>query len=785
MRESSGSDTLTSIIRKVCVLGAGVMGQGISAHLANSGIKCLLLDIPSNGKDKSAFAKTAIEKIKNSKPSLCFDTSLLSYITPGNIEDDLDKIKECDLIIEAVLEDVKVKQKVFNQIRPYIKPQAIIASNTSGLSIESMLDGLDSDFRSRFLVMHFFNPVRYLHLVEVVPGKETRHSVIEKIKNFAEKTLGKGVVVGKNTPNFVANRIGVYGMMESLAALKNYKIEEIDAIFGPILGRPKSAVFRTADVVGLDTFIHVANNCYDHLKNDECNDIFKIPAFLSQMVKNGWLGQKSGQGFYKKSGADILSIDPATLEYHKVEKPKFTSLGEARKLSSLNEKIHHVAYSDDRAGKLFFLLASKICIYAANRLYEIADNILDIDNALMWGFGWEYGPFKTWDALGLRKSVGAMKELGLTIPSFVEEMLKNGVETFYKEDQYYSPKDKSYINIAKNKKEICFDKIKQTNLVTDSDAYSLFGTSEDVLVVEFHTKMNAIDNEILDGINKAIDICEEGKFKALLLANNGENFSVGANLFLLYMAASQGMWDDIEKIVKLFQSTSRRLKYSSIPTVSAPFKLTLGGGCELSMWCDAIHAQAETYVGLVEVGVGLLPGGGGNIEMLARTLSGAIDSPSFVTEHMIQRALETVAMAKVATSAAEAKRLLYFNEKDTFSMNDRFFFKEAITKAAMMADCGYVSPKEREFRLPGKNAYATFAMGLMPMLQGGFISEHDHKIALKVAHVMTGGNTNSYQKVSEEYLLDLEREAFLSLLSEPKTMERIAYMLEHNKPLRN
>lgn len=781
-------------LKKVCVIGAGVMGQAIAAHMINAGLECILLDRKTEGNDPNKIVKDAIKKIRESKPSLLFTKNDAPRINPGNIEDDLSVLKSCDLVIEAVFEKIEIKQDLFKKIAPHLGEQTIIASNTSGLSNEKMLEGQSREFCERFLVMHFFNPVRYLHLLEIVPSKLTQQRYVDAMLKFGEEKLGKGVVVGKDTPNFIANRIGVYGMMETINAVINegYTVEEVDAIFGPALGRPKSAIFRTADIVGLDTFIHVAQNCYDNLKHDECHAIFAIPEFLQKMVKNGWLGQKSGQGFYKKVGDDIAVLDPKTLEYQPKSKVRFESIGATRNMSNLADKIRSVAYADDRAGKFFFNLAAKICIYAANRLGEIADRIVDIDNALKWGFGWEMGPFETWDALGVKKSVELMKEQGLKVPSWVLEMLKSGRESFYSEDatgklSAYCPRLKEQKEIKRSPREWRCDLLKKdpSRLVHDTDAFSLIDAGNGALIVEFHSKMNAIDHEILHGINDAIDRCERGDFEALVLGNDGANFSVGANLLLLYMGASQGMWDEIDSIVRLFQATSKRLRYGAIPTVAAPFQLTLGGGCELSLWCDRIHASAETYIGLVEVGVGLIPGGGGNIAMLARTLAGAIDSPTFVSEPLIMRALETVAMAKVATSAVEAKELLYFTDADSFAMNRRYQLHDAAEIAVTMARTGYIPPKKRTFRLPGNNAYATFEMGLSAFLGGKFISEHDFKIAKKVAYVMTGGHTNSYQEISEDALLDLEREAFLSLCGEQKTMERIAYMLEHNKPLRN
>lgn len=792
MQKNASVNASKRAIKNVCVIGAGVMGQAIAAHMVNAGIDCLLLDIAIPA-DPNKLAKEAIKKIQSSKPSLIFTKSMAERIKTGNIDDDLSKLKNADLVIEAILEKEEAKQSLFKKIEPFLGPSTIVASNTSGLCIKNITAGLSDAFSEKFLVMHFFNPVRYLHLLEIVPGPKTKPEIIQAMTQFGEEILGKGVVGGKDTPNFVANRIGVYGMMEALSALNDgYTIEEVDAVFGPVLGRPKSAIFRTADVVGLDTFVHVAQNCYDNLKEDECRQIFRIPEFLEEMVKRKWLGQKSGQGFYKKEGDTIMALDVKSLGYNPQAKVRFLSLGEARGLSSLEEKCRFVANADDKGAKLFFKLCAKTCIYAANRVGEISDSIADIDNALKWGFGWEIGPFKTWDAIGLEESIPRMEKMGLKVPAWVLDMLKSGQKSFYGKDKeglgyVYDLKAKKATPIKNPPREWQLSLLKKapSGIVSDTDSYTLVDAGNGALLVEFHTKMNSIDIDVLNGINEGIDRCEAGEFEALVLGNQGQNFSVGANILLLYMAASQGMWDDIDKIVRLFQNTGKRLKYSHIPTVAAPFQLTLGGGCELSMWCDAIHASAETYMGLVEVGVGLIPGGGGNIEMIDRTLKGAIDSPTFVTEQMLMRSLETVATAKVATSAAEAKDLLYLLPSDTYSMNSRYHLHDAATKAVAMARSGYIPQKPRLYRLPGRSAFATFSMGLRSFLDGNFISTHDYKIALKIAHVMTGGDTDSSKKVSEDYLLDLEREAFLSLCGEQKTMERIAYMLEHNKPLRN
>lgn len=790
-----------STFNKVCVIGAGVMGTGIAAHFANAGFKVLLLDIvdpkylSSSDKNlRSSIAKNGLIKALKQKPAPFFSKNLASQVETGNLEDDLGKLKDCHWVIEAVIESLPVKHDLFAKLEKSVGPFTIVSSNTSGLSIEKMLEGRSLEFRARFLVTHFFNPVRYLHLLEIVSGQDTSPVVVSQIAQIGANRLGKGIVFGKDTPNFVANRIGVFGMMETMRLMKelNYSVDEVDAIFGPALGRPKSAVFRTADVVGLDTFFHVAKNCYDSLPNDERHDVFQIPDFLNSMVEKGWLGQKSGQGFYKKEGAEILSLDIKTMSYRAKEKIRFESLGAARRLDDISERVKYIVNSEDRAGQLAWKIFSSTSIYASFRLGEIADDIVQIDNAMKWGFGFEQGPFETWDAVGVGESVARMRKEGLEPAPWVDQMLRSGRISFYQSDElgeitFWDPRIQMAAKVQKAPRARTLGAVKKRAgaVLNDSSAFSLIDIGERILAVEFHTKMNALDAEVMGGINNAIDLCESGKFDALVLTNEGANFSVGANIFLLYMAAQQGMWDQIDEMVKGFQQTCQRLKYSSIPTVSAPFQLTLGGGCEVSMWCNSIRAQAETYMGLVEVGVGLIPGGGGNIEMLARTLQGAVDDPNFPTEPMIRRAFETVAMAKVSTSAVEAKELMFLAATDGIVLNKEHQLMAARAEAAGMAQAGFTPPLERTFRLPGKSAHATFEMVLNSMLAGKFISEHDLKISLKVSEVMTGGNCTPRERVTEQYLLDLEREAFLSLCGEEKTQARIAYMLEHNKPLRN
>lgn len=761
--------------KKVCVVGAGVMGSGIAAQLANAGIPVLLLDV----KD---FAKAGLQKALKSKPAAFFTPKLAELIETGSLETDLPRVKECDWVVEAIIENIDIKKDFFSKLEALAKPDTVISSNSSGLSLKAMTEGRSTEFKSRFLLTHFFNPVRYLPLLELVALPETSSEVMKKMAAFGETVLGKGVVFGKDTPNFVANRIGMFGIMETLRLTTEggYSISEVDAIFGPAMGRPKSAIFRTLDVVGLDTFVHVAENYLDG---------FQIPEYLKKMVASGWLGQKSGQGFFKKEGKEVLALDLTDLTYKPKAKVRFDSLGAIKNLQSVEEKIKSLVYADDRAGQLAWNVTASICIYSANRLYEIADDIVQIDNAMKWGFNFQQGPFETWDAMGVSEAVAKMTQLGLTVPGWVTEMLAQGRQSFYAivngQKTYWDPKTGQAKVIECSHASLTLLKQNPTRVVRDTMATSLVDLGDGVLACEFHTKMNAIDNEVLGDINHAIDLCESGQFDALVLSNDGQNFSVGANLLLLYMGAMQGEWGQIEEMIKLFQNTGVRLRYSSIPTVAAPFNMTLGGGCELSSWCNEICAHAELYMGLVEVGVGLIPGGGGNITLLARHLRGAVDDPGFNTDPMIRRAFELVAMAKVSTSAHEAKNMKLLDCRDSVILNRAQLLESAKQRALGMVRGGFRAPLPRTFRLPGKSTYATFDMVLRSLRDGHQMSDHDLKISQKVAHVMTGGDCSPRVPVSEQYLLDIEREAFLSLCGEEKSMARIAYMLENNKPLRN
>jgi 3-hydroxyacyl-CoA dehydrogenase len=795
---------MSRFFKKACVIGAGVMGQGIAAHLANARVPVLLLDIvppkAEPGEDTSSkafrnkFSKGGLDKAISAKPALFFTKKDAELVSVGNLEDDLDKVKDCDLVIEVVLEKLDVKQQLFERLEKVIAPGTVVTSNTSGLSIEGMTKGRGAEFKKNFLVTHFFNPVRYMPLLEIVAGKDTDPAVVEKVKAFGERALGKGIVMGKDTPNFVANRIGVFGIMETIRVMleDKYTIEEVDAVFGPAIGRAKSAVFGTADVVGLDTFVHVAQNCWDNLPNDERHDVFAVPAFIKQMVENKWLGRKTKGGFYKKVGDDILTLDYEKMEYRPKAKVRYESLGAVRNLETTAEKLKTMMGFDDRAAQLFWKVTAATLCYAGNRLGEIADDVPSIDNAMKWGFMHEMGPFETWDALGVRASVERMRGGGFQIPQWVEAMLAQGRESFYSVDEkgkksFWDPRVNKAVVIDEGPRVMGFALLRadKTRIVDDAYGTTLFDLGDGVLACEFHTKMNAVDDEIVNGLNKAMDLCDAGKFDALVLANDAQRFSVGANILLMLLAAREKQWDTVEQGVKAFQDVNVRMKYSSFPVVAAPFDMALGGGAEMVLWSNRVRAHAELYIGLVEVGIGLLPGGGGTVEMLGRAIEGAPDDANFPMEALIRRALEAVAMAKVATSAEEARDLGFLQAADGVTLNRRHLLAAAKQEALGMARAGFTPPRRRQFRLPGKSAYATFEMALGAMRDGHYISDHDLKVAMKVAEVMTGGDTSSRVKLSEQHMLDLERAAFLSLIGEQKTQDRMAFMLENNKPLRN
>jgi len=787
-------------IRKVAVLGAGVMGSGIAAHLANAGIPVLLLDIvpPNAGPgERNKFALSALANLKKAKPAPLFSAAPLGLISVGNFEDDFGKLKACDWVIEVVKEDLKVKQAVFTKVEANIRPGTIVSSNTSGLSIQGMLEGRSETFRKNFLVTHFFNPVRYMRLLELVAGVETDPAVMTEVARFGETVLGKGIVYGKDTTNFIANRIGTYGMMKVLQGLSaaELSVEEVDKVFGPAMGRPKSAVFRTADIVGLDTFIHVAKNCYDTLIHDEDRDTFKIPAFVEQMVAKGQLGEKSGAGFYKKvkgegGKSDIHVLDLGTMEYRAQKKVRFESLGAAKEVEDLGERIATVMKGTDKAAKFAEQTTFETLAYASRRIPEIADDYVNIDRAMRWGFGWEMGPFEVWDAYGVKAGLERMKALGLKPSSWVEEMLASGRTKFYEVDQagndsFWNIPAKGSAKVQENPSFVRVEYLKRgSKLISENYAASLWDMGDGCTLLEFHTKMNSIDDGIIEMMEKALDETE-ANHRALVIGNDGAHFSAGANIAALLWAIKEGNYEAVRALVKRFQAANQRMRYSPVPVVVAPFNLTLGGGAEATMGGNAVQASAELYMGLVEVGVGLIPGGGGNMQLL-RNLYGRFSTDrDFDPLPFLKKCFLSIGTAKVATSAEEAAEAGFLGLEYGISMNRDLLLHDAKGRALGMANAGFRPPRPTQFRLSGKSGYATIDMMLYDMQLNGQVSEHDRKIGQKLASVLTGGDTGPLSTVSEERLLELEQEAFLSLCGEEKTQARIEHMLMNGKPLRN
>ncbi|GMU60262.1 MAG: 3-hydroxyacyl-CoA dehydrogenase [Myxococcaceae bacterium] len=792
-------------IRKAAVLGAGVMGSGIAAHLANAGIPVLLLDIvppqvgegdkPDSKAFRNKFALTALANLRKQKPAPLMTERALSLIEVGNFDDDLKRVGECDWVVEVIKEDLKLKNGLFAKLEPLVSKTAIVSSNTSGMSIAGMTEGRSDDFKSRFLVTHFFNPVRYMKLLELVAGEKTSAAVMARMAGFGERVLGKGIVFGKDTTNFIANRIGTYGMMRTIQLMETHQvsIEEVDKIFGPAMGRPKSAVFRTADLVGLDTFLHVTKNCYDSLTSDPARETFKPPKWLEQMVEKKMLGDKSGSGFYKKQkgdgGKEILVLDLKTFEYRAQAKVRFESLGTARDVEDLGERVKTVMTGTDKAAKFAEQVTLDTLAYAARLLGEIADDYVNVDRAMRWGFAWDMGPFEAWDAYGVKAGVDRMKALNIPVAPWVEAMLASGRTKFYaadgKYDTFWNVPSKSALFVPTIDRQITIDSLRRGNKqVAANDSASLWDLGDGILGLEFHSKMNSIDTMIIELMHQAVDVAEKG-FRGLVIGNDGGNFSAGANIAMLLWAVKDNQWDDVKKLISGFQQANQRLRYSSIPVVTAPFGLTLGGGCEVTMGGNAQQAAAETYIGLVEFGVGLIPGGGGNMQLLRNLFGAQAGSKDFDALPYLKKAFLNIGMAKVATSAEEAKEAGFLTPDAGISMNRDHQLADAKARAIGMAEAGFVAPRSTTFFLPGRSGAATIDMLLYDMVLNHQISDHDRLIGKKLATVLTGGNVSPTTAVTEQHLLDLELEAFLSLCGEAKTQDRIQHMLEKGKPLRN
>ena len=786
------------LIRKAAVIGAGTMGCGIATHLANAGVPCLLLDIVPDGEgERSRIASDAIAGALKSRPASFMDPSSAALLTAGNIEDDLGALEDCDWIIEAVTENLQVKRDIYSRIASHRRPGSIVSSNTSGISLGLLVEGFDEDFRSSFLVTHFFNPPRYMYLLELVRGPDTSEEVFSTVRDFAEVRLGKGVVECKDTPNFIANRIGVLCMGASCVYQEEtgLSIEEIDAITGPVIGRPKTATFKLHDLVGIDVALMVMKNVYDLVPDDESRELFKAPAFLQRMVDEGRLGRKSGGGFYRKEGKDILVLDLESFEYREAREVSFPSLESAREAKGLPAKIQALVSGDDPASVYVWKLLSETMLYSARRVPEICDDLVSVDRALRWGFNWELGPFELWDALGVRATVERIEEEGREVPALVEALLSGGKDRFYsvagegagRRRSVFVPGGGTLETIEDRAGIILLDNVRMRGEPLESNpSASVLDIGEGVLCVEFHSKMNTISGATLELVRRGVDAAEQGGYAGLVIGNQAPNFSVGANIKELASAALEKDWKTIEGMIRGFHATALKLRYSSIPVVGAVQGMALGGGCEIPLACDAIQAAAETYIGLVELGVGLIPAGGGTREMACRAAEAVPPGYPVDSFGFLMRYFENIAMAKTSGSAAEARQLGYLRPVDGISMNRDRALCDARTRVLAIAAEGYRPPCPRHsVKVAGGPGIAELQILLSQYSGGGFISEYDEFLAGRFAYALCGGNIDAEFPVSEQYLLDLECEVFLGLLGEQKTLDRISHTLKTGKPLRN
>ena len=801
---------MTRRIKKVAIIGSGIMGSGIACHFANIGVEVLLLDIVPrelNEKEKAKglslkdgvvrnrLVNEALKTSLKSKPSPIYSQKFADRIKTGNIEDDLHKIKDVDWIMEVVVERLDIKQQVFEKIEKHRTPGTLITSNTSGIPIKFMNEGRSEDFQEHFAVTHFFNPPRYLKLFEVVPGPKCKNEVTDFLMMYGEKFLGKTSVLAKDTPAFIGNRIGIFGIMSLFHVVKEMglTIEEVDKLTGPVIGRPKSATFRTIDVVGLDTLVHTANGVKNNCPNDEMRDQFVIPDYVNTMMENKWLGSKTKQGFYKMTKnangkREILSLDLNTLEYRAKKSAKFETLELTKSIDNVADRFKVLVAGKDKAGEFYRKSFAAMFAYVQNRIPEISDELYRIDDGLRAGFGWEHGPFQIWDAIGVEKGVEIMKAEGKDPARWVTEMLSKGETSFYSVKEgatfYYDIPAKSHLKKPGQDSFIILDNIRKTNEVWKNSGAVIEDIGDGILNLEFQSKMNTIGADVLAAINKAIDLAETN-YQGLVVGNQAANFSVGANIGMIFMMAVEQEYDELNYAIKYFQDTMMRMRYSSIPTIAAPHGMALGGGCEISLHADKVVAAAETYMGLVEFGVGVIPGGGGSKEMALRASD--LFHKGDVQLNVLQEHFLTIGMAKVATSAYEAFDLgLLQKGKDVVVVNKERQIAQAKQHALLMAESGYTQPaKRKDVLVLGKQALGMFLVGTDSMEASHYISEHDKKIANKLAYVMAGGDLSEPTKVTEQYLLDIEREAFLSLTSERKTLERIQHMLKTGKPLRN
>lgn len=787
---------MTKPIRRVAVLGAGVMGSGIAAHVANAGLPVLLLDIVPKGVDASAdkakrdsVAAGVLKKMLKAKPAPFFHKKYVGLIEVGNLEDDLGRLAECDLVVEAIIERLDIKRALFERMDAIIDDDTVIASNTSGLRIRDMIEGRSDRFRKNFLVTHFFNPPRYMKLLELVTSPDTDPAILERLIAFGRDTLGKGIVIAKDSPNFVANRIGTHALMAGIHLMleKELSPEDLDAITGVPMGHPKSATFRTADMVGLDTLVHVVDNCHAVLTEDEDRDAFVLPDYVRTMVERNQLGRKTKAGFYRKAKSGIETLDPNTGEYRgKGGRADIKNTCKAlAKENDVRARLKKLVGTDGVVGDFAWKALARSLAYSANRLGEICDDVVAIDNGMKWGYNWELGPFEKWDAIGFQDSVKRMREEGYNLPDSIIKMHDTGVQNFYDGDRVYNPLVGEYVTQKTDPREVTLHVMRQGDApVLSNKGADAWDMGDGILGVTFKTKANSIDPDTIQLLHDSVDRAERD-FRGVLIFNEGEFFSVGANLFLVAMAGQQKRWDDIRRLVKSYQSATQRMKYATVPFLAAPYNMTLGGGLEMCFGCDAVQAAAETYAGLVEVGVGLIPGGAGTMNMLWRALEGVVDGVENDVYAQVTQVFKNIAMADVATSAVMAKEKGYFRYSDGVSFDRSRQLYEAKRRLIGIAESGYHPPAPRSYKLPGRSGIATLQMMANTLKDGGYASEHDAKIAGKLATVLCGGQSGHTHAVTEDEILELECEAFISLCGEPLSQERMQHMLMKNKPLRN
>jgi len=773
-------------IRRVAVLGAGTMGSRIAAHFANAGVPALLLDIVVPGPSRNAAAQRGIQNAFQQRPAGFFTDEKMAMVRPGNFEDDLNELADCDWIVEAVVENLDIKRELWRRVETIRNPDAILSTNTSGIPLAKICAGFSPEFRSHFLGTHFFNPPRYLHLMELIPGFDTAADILADVEEFASRRLGKGVVRTKDTPNFIANRIGSFfgGTIAKTMVEEDFTIEEVDALTGPLIGLPNSASLRLLDIVGLDVWAFVGSNLYEAVPNDPWRDRFLPLDFQKKMIEQKWLGDKTGQGFYKRTGKGeekiILALDWKTLEYHPMQKPRFPSVEAARGIEDLGERLRTLLRSDDRAGRFLWKVMSDLFLYSAEMIPEISDRIVEIDRAMRWGYANKLGPFELWDTLGFVEVASRLEAEHRVLPPNIKNALARGAVSLYQHNDqdgrprstYFDFLSKEYLPIEPRPGIVVLSDIKRARGVIHQNAgASLIDLDDGVLCVEFHSKMNSLGEDNIGMLYAGLEETNRN-FDAMIIANEGENFSVGANLMMVLLGAQEGDWDELNQAIHRFQQVNMALKYAAKPVVAAPFSRTLGGGCEIVLHAARAQASAETYIGLVEVAVGLIPGGGGCKELLLR-----LKDP--------RKVFELIGYAKVSSSAEDARKLGLLNRTDSISMNPERLIGDAKALALSLVP-GYSPGVPRtDVKVSGESGFALLKLGAWTARQGHYISDHDVTIAEKLANILTGGRLTGEQQVSEQYLLDLEREAFLSLCGHPKTQERMGYMLKTGKPLRN